>query len=317
MSMSFIFAEGDRLAILAAAQRVDAEEVWPVLALSTFEISRYKWRLEAILESPSDQERVLAMVREAAPGLAPHCRAVPDTDWVALSLAGLPAIHAGRFAIAGAHARDQIGPGKKVVIIEASEAFGTGHHGTTRGCLLALDGLYRRREKGFEHLQRFLDIGTGSGILSIAAAKAGASTIWASEIDKIAAKHARENAKANHVTHLHCLTRPGAQHKSIRSAAPFDVIFANILFRPLVRLAPSLVPLVRAGGRIIVSGLLQVQEPLARAAYTGRGLVVEKRIRLDGWITLVLRKPPASHTRKRDWRLNSAHSISQIAGRPR
>lgn len=289
--MSFIFAEGERLAILAAAQRVDAEEIWPVVALSTFELDRYKWRLEAIMESDSDQEHVLAMIREAAPSLSPHCRPVPDEDWIKLSLAGLPAIHAGRFAIAGEHARGQIGPGKKTVIIEASEAFGTGHHGTTRGCLLALDDLHRRRAKGIGRLDRFLDIGTGSGVLSIAAAKAGAQFIWASEIDKIAANHARDNAKANGVGHFHCLTLPGTQHLSIRSAAPFDVIFANILFRPLVRLAPSLVPLIRAGGRIIISGLLQAQEPLARAAYVSRGLVVEKRIRLDGWISLVLRKP--------------------------
>jgi ribosomal protein L11 methyltransferase len=171
-------------------------------------------------------------------------------------------------------------------LIEAGPAFGTGHHGTTLGCLL-----------GFEHVLRsgvpntVLDVGTGSGVLAIAAIKAGASRAIGTDIDPQSVTVANENARKNHVANrFRAYHTRGAGNALIRDAAPYDLIFANILARPLIGLSPEIARMIAPGGHVILSGLLTRQEPLVRAAYTGRGLDLVKRVRKDGWSSLVLRR---------------------------
>jgi ribosomal protein L11 methyltransferase len=169
------------------------------------------------------------------------------------------------------------------VWIEASEAFGTGHHGTTWGCLMGLERTLRERR-----VDRVLDVGAGSGVLAIAAAKCGAEGL-AIEIDARAAAIAEINAKQNKVANrVRVIAGDGARYIA---GQQFDLVFANILMRPLIKLAPKLVRAVEPGGTLILSGLLRTQAPLVREAYANRGLILERQIPKEAWMTLVWRKP--------------------------
>ncbi|MEO1188257.1 MAG: 50S ribosomal protein L11 methyltransferase [Pseudomonadota bacterium] len=281
-----ITAKGPRAAIEAAWDALAWTDPSPAGAVDAKEDTRLTWRLDAYAETLEDAEACAALINETAAELNPVVEALPDRDWVTLSLEGLPPVQAGRFLVAGSHALTETSPGKTDILIEAGPAFGTGHHGTTLGCLM-----------GYEHVlntgvpQKVLDIGTGSGVLAIAAVKTGAKRAIGTETDAQSVTVANENARKNNVSDAFKTYKTrGATNRIIQSAAPFDLIFANILARPLTRLAPSLVPLLERGGHIILSGLLTRQEPLVRAAYTGRGLTLVKRIRKDGWSTLVLRR---------------------------
>jgi ribosomal protein L11 methyltransferase len=223
---------------------------------------------------------------------------VAANDWVAASLARLKPVEAGSFTVHGAHDRARLAPNRIGIEIEAALAFGTGHHGTTRGCLLALDGLLKlqsRRElsaylplKG-EGMKRILDIGTGTGVLAIAAAKALRAPVLASDIDAEAVAVARENVRLNGAAPLvRCLCARGLTAPDFRAQAPFDLVFANILLAPLTRLAGPLRPLLASGAHVILSGLLANQENAALAAYRPHGLRLVRRIPLDEWVTLIL-----------------------------
>ena len=208
---------------------------------------------------------------------------VKAADWVAMSLEGLPAVRAGRFVVAGAHALSRESGGRTKIWIEASEAFGTGHHGTTWGCLMALEGVLRERRPA-----NVLDVGAGSGVLAIAAAKCGAEAL-AIEIDPRAAAIAEINARQNKVgQRMRVIAGDGAR---FIAGKQFDVVFANILMRPLIRLAPKLTRALEPGGTLILSGLLRSQAPLVREAYASRGLVLERQIPKEAWMTLVWKKP--------------------------
>lgn len=281
-----ISAKGPRAAIETAWDTLAWADPSPAGAVDAKEDTRLTWRLDAYSETLEDAEASAAMIRDVAPELNPVVEALEDRDWVTLSLEGLPPVRAGRFIVAGSHALTQNAPGKTDILIEAGPAFGTGHHGTTLGCLL-----------GYEHVldsgvpTKVLDVGTGSGVLAIAAIKTGAQRAIGTEIDTQSVIVANENASKNNVSNqFKTYQTRGATNRIIQSAAPYDLIFANILARPLTRLAPKLVPLIQSGGHIILSGLLTRQEPLVRAAYQGRGLTLVKRIRRDGWSTLVLRR---------------------------
>jgi ribosomal protein L11 methyltransferase len=215
-----------------------------------------------------------------------------------MSLEGLPAVRAGRFVVAGAHALAQEHGGRTRIWIEASEAFGTGHHGTTWGCLMGLEHYLRHKDRGPSGPQArlktrgpgfsVLDVGAGSGVLAIAAAKCGAEAL-AIEIDHRAAAIAEINARQNHVANrVRVIAGDGAR---FIAGQRFDLVFANILKRPLIRLAPKLVPAVAPGGTLILSGLLRTQAPLVREAYANRGLVLERQIPKEAWMTLVWRQP--------------------------
>ena len=201
------------------------------------------------------------------------------------SLAGLAPVTAGRFVVYGAHDRARIPFNRIGIEIEAALAFGTGHHGTTRGCLLALDSLCKSR--GGNTARRILDLGTGSGVLAIAAARALRQRVLATDVDGSAVDAARTNACFNHAgSFVEVIKADGVTAREIRGRAPYDLVFANILLRPLQRLATPLIQLTAPSGRVVLSGLLASQANAAIAAY--RGLALERRIDLDGWTTLVL-----------------------------
>ena len=258
----------------------------PAGAVDAKEDGRGTWRLDAFAETREDAELCVTIIASSAPELSARIEEVPERDWVTLSLEGLPPVSAGPFVVAGSHALVRQSPGKIAVLIEAGPAFGTGHHGTTLGCLQALDAVRRRGAIG-----KVLDLGTGSGVLAIAALKAGAVSALGTDIDLDSVLVANENAAKNHVSGFTALHVTGANTPRIRRAAPYDTVFANILMRPLIGLAPDIAALTAPGGTIILSGLLHHQAPPVRSAFAARGLNFQKQIREDGWSTLVFRKP--------------------------
>lgn len=269
--------------IRAAADELDRHDPSPADAVSWFEEKPGKFRLEVYVPTKQDADSARAIVGAAAPELHLIRKKVKPADWVAMALEGLPAVRAGRFVVAGAHALQRESGGRVKVWIEASEAFGTGHHGTTWGCLMGLESVLRTRR-----VERALDVGAGSGVLAIAAAKTGAEAL-AIEIDARAAAIAEINARQNKVaSRVRVIAGDGARYIA---GQHFDLVFANILMRPLIRLAPRLVPAVAPGGTLILSGLLRTQAPLVREAYASRGLLLEKMIPKEAWQTLVWRKP--------------------------
>jgi ribosomal protein L11 methyltransferase len=209
---------------------------------------------------------------------------IPDTDWVSETQKALPPVRAGRFTIHGSHDRARI-VSQWAIEIDAGRAFGTAHHGTTRGCLLELDRLC-----SLARPRHVLDLGTGSGVLAIAAAKAFSHrpSITAVDLDPIAIEVARENCRKNGAANLRLFVGEGAKPHLAYESAPFDVVLANILAKPLLKLAPRLRNLTRVGGILILSGLLsgQAREILARYRSTGFRLV--RRRDLEGWATLTL-----------------------------
>lgn len=283
--MLLVTAVGPLAAVKAAADAFDALDPSPVDAVSWFEEGAGKFRLELYAQTPEAAEEALGVIKGAAPRLTANVQELEDADWVAMSLDGLPPVHAGRFVVAGAHALNRIHGGRTKIWIEASEAFGTGHHGTTLGCLMMLEEELRRRR-----VRRVLDVGAGSGVLAIAAAKMGAHAT-AVEIDTRAAAIMDENVANNHIgARVKVIAGDGARF----SKGAHDLVFANILMRPLIRLAPLLSKATAPGGTLILSGLLTKQEPLIRLAYGGRGMILTHRFRREAWSTLVFRRPRAA-----------------------
>jgi ribosomal protein L11 methyltransferase len=281
--MLLLTALGTLAQIRAAADELDRHDPSPADAVSWFEEKPGKFRIEVYVPTKQDALSVEAIIGAAAPELHLKHKKVKAADWVAMSLEGLPAVRAGRFVVAGAHALMGESNGRTKVWIEASEAFGTGHHGTTWGCLMALEGVLRERR-----VSRVLDMGAGSGVLAIAAAKNGADAL-AIEIDHRAAAIAAINARQNKVEpRIQVIAGDGARYIAGKK---FDLVFANILMRPLIRLAPKLVRVIEPGGTLILSGLLRNQAPLVREAYANRGLILERQIPKEAWMTLVWRKP--------------------------
>lgn len=290
--MLLLTALGPLALIRAAADELDRHDPSPADAVSWFEESPNKFRLEVYVPTKQDAASACAIIGAAAPELHMVQKKVKPADWVAMSLEGLPAVRAGRFIVAGAHALANENGGRTKIWIEASEAFGTGHHGTTWGCLMALEGVLRERR-----VRRVLDVGAGSGVLAIAAAKHGAEAL-AIEIDHRAAAIAEVNARQNKVAaHMRVIAGDGARYIAGQT---FDLVFANILMRPLIRLAPKLTRATAPGGTLILSGLLRVQAPLVREAYESRGMILERMIPKEAWMTLVWRKaagPPTANKR--------------------
>ena len=253
-------------------------------AIAAFEGTDGRWNVEIHFEEAPDEAAVRRLIGEADGPAEVTFETVAARDWVAASLAGLKPVTAGRFTVHGVHDRPHVTANRIGIEIEAALAFGTGHHGTTRGCLLALDGIVKRAAPA-----RVLDIGTGTGVLAIAAAKACRVPVLASDIDPEAVRIARENARLNGVAPLvECLNAAGFGAPRFQARAPFDLVFANILLPPLKRLAGPMQPLLAPGAHVVLSGLLAAQEQAALAAYRPHGLTLVRRIPLGEWVTLVL-----------------------------
>jgi len=241
------------------------------------------WRIDAYPVS-DEQAEAFRRALQAFPALTVRTEPLADADWLAMALSGLPPVRAGRFFVYGLHDRGRIPPNAVGLRIEAGAAFGTGHHGTTVGCLLAYDRLLKAG--GFA---KVLDVGCGTGVLAIAAAKCGAGQAVGTDIDPVSVRISRENAKVNRVR-ARFLHAAGLQHPDVRAAAPYDLVFANILARPLVSLAQPIRLALKPGGVAILSGLLRTQERMVRAAYLARGFSLQRRYHRDAWATLVLKK---------------------------
>jgi ribosomal protein L11 methyltransferase len=213
-----------------------------------------------------------------------HVALLPDADWIKLSQEGLPPVRSGRFFVYGAHDAGLVPHALIPIRIEAGMAFGTGHHETTALCLLLLSDLAKRRR-----FSRMLDLGTGTGLLAIAAVKLWRNTVRASDIDPSAAAVARDNAVLNGVGPLILtVTADGLVDPKLAAGKPYDLIIANILAGPLTRLAPQIAAAVASGGTIILSGLLSWQENLVSSYYRPHGLVLRRCLRDGPWSALLL-----------------------------
>ncbi len=280
-----IVARGPRAEVEAAAAALDAD---PALESATYSIleedeDRGVWRIDAYPTSETEAQGLTTALARF-PGLTVTTEVLADADWLAMALSGLPPVRAGRFFVYGLHDRGRAPVNAVKLRIEAGAAFGTGHHGTTVGCLLAYDALLKRKR-----FARVLDVGTGTGVLAIAAAKCGAKRPVGTDIDRVSVRIARENAAVNRVS-ARFVWADGLDHRAVRRDAPYDLVFANILARPLVGLAQPIRGALKPGGLAILSGLLRHQERYVRSAYLARGFKLQTRVRRDAWATLVLRR---------------------------
>ncbi len=245
------------------------------------------WQVEAYFSFEPDEESLRELIAVAG-GAEVAASAVFDTtekrDWVAKSLEGLAPVRAGRFVVHGAHDRDKVGPSDIGIEIEAGLAFGTGHHGTTRGCLILFDRLLKRRRPA-----SVLDVGCGAGVLAIAAARALHRRVWLGDIDPVAVEVANANAKLNGTGVLtRALTAKGVEARALRDPGPYDVVFANILAKPLRLLAPSLARQIAPRGEAILSGLLLSDVAGVLSAWRAQGFCLAERVHLEGWAALRL-----------------------------
>jgi ribosomal protein L11 methyltransferase len=245
------------------------------------------WLVEVYFRAMPDEDSVRDLIALAAgPDMEVAFDSFGDKDWVAASLEGLAPVRAGRFTIHGSHDRNQVPANTVGIEIEAALAFGTGHHGTTRGCLLALDSLLKRKSP-----KRPLDIGTGTGVLAIAAARALHLPVLASDIDPVAIATARNNIRFNKAgSYVRSFVARGTTAHAMQANKPFDLVFANILLGPLMRLAAPMSKLLAPDATVILSGLLHAHANAALSAYRAQGLHLIRQIKLDEWTTLVLAK---------------------------
>ena len=210
---------------------------------------------------------------------------IPETDWVAKVKRELNPVEAGRFFVCGKHDLKKMPTGRVGLLIEASMAFGTGHHGTTKGCLLAFDKFFVQSR----NLKNVIDIGCGTAVLAMAVGKVSSAKIIASDVDPIAVEVALENLKANNLENrIDCIEAMGFEDFRIKSRAPYDLIFANILKRPLIDLAPDISGHISSGGQAIISGILDEQAEEIIDFYQQNDLVVFDRIDIGEWVTLTL-----------------------------
>ena len=218
-----------------------------------------------------------------------HVALLPDVDWIKLSQEGLPPVRAGRFFVYGAHDAGTVPSGVIPIRIEAGMAFGTGHHETTALCLAAMSALAKRRR-----FANVLDLGCGTGLLAIGAAKLWRRRVLASDIDPVAIAVTRANASANGEAALvHAVVADGLDHPALAGHAPYDLVVANILAEPLTRLSGAITQVVERGGWLVMSGLLRWQENLVLSFYHPRGLVLRDIRRQNMWSALVLEKAKA------------------------
>ena len=278
--------EAEPQAASRIARDLDTADAPQALSVSYFECGDARVEVSALYAGRPDEATLSALIARAtqeSPVSPLHIEELPPTDWVTLSQGQRAPIRAGRFLVHGSHDRGTVSPGRYRLEIDAGQAFGTAHHGSTRGCLHMLDALAKRGRPDL-----VLDLGTGSGILALAAACAFDRPVIATDNDPVAVAVARDNArKAGLAQQVHTLVADGLAHPALRRLSP-DLVLANILARPLHDLAPALARAVRPGGYAVLSGLTAPQAPGIQARYRSHGFVLEKRIILDGWATLLL-----------------------------
>ncbi len=244
------------------------------------------WEVGGYFEAPPDSAELAVLA--AAMGAKPFVVSeLPETDWVAHVRRELAPVVAGRFFVYGSHDADKVPQACEPLLIEAAMAFGTGHHGTTLGCLRALD---RLATDGFQG-RRVVDIGCGTAVLAMAAARIWADRVLASDIDEVAVEVARANVAANGLEgRVECVEAAGFDHPRLAAAAPFDLVFANILKGPLVALAPDMAEALQPGGYAILSGILNEQADEVAGVYARFGINAVHRESIVDWTTLTIRK---------------------------
>ncbi|MCR5876365.1 50S ribosomal protein L11 methyltransferase [Phenylobacterium sp. J426] len=280
-----IIARGPRREAEAAANALEAEPATEALTYSILEEDEDHdvWRIDAF--PTTDEERTaIEGVLSTFAGLRTVVEKLADADWLAMALSGLPPVRAGRFFVYGAHDKG-LAPASTVNLrIEAGAAFGTGHHGTTVGCLQAYHDLLKSRR-----FERVLDVGCGTGVLAIAAARTGSRIAVGTDIDEPSVRIANENAALNNAG-ARFVHASGLNHPEVRNDGPYDLVFANILAPPLVALSQEIKTALKPGGFAILSGLLRTQERRVLAAYMSKGFRLHRRLHRDAWATLVLRR---------------------------
>jgi ribosomal protein L11 methyltransferase len=284
--------------LYVAATERDAERILGILsdvfgeedlALATTEVDEKRdlWEASVYLMAADEddiRQRIADGLAEAYPGLAIEREVIPDVDWIAKSLEGLTPVRAGRFLVHGSHDRSKVKINDVSIEIDAGQAFGTGHHGTTAGCLEMIDAVARAQT-----IRRALDLGTGSGVLAIGLRKIRNIPILATDIDPVAVAVAKENVRRNGIASgLKLVTAPGFHSPAFAQEGPFDLIIANILARPLMKMAPQLAAHLAPGGSVILSGILAAQRWKVLAAYSGVRLHHVRTIWRNGWVTIHL-----------------------------
>jgi ribosomal protein L11 methyltransferase len=246
------------------------------------------WAVEVFFGEPPDEELIRALVAAVAGPKAAEAAQfskIAKQDWVQNALAGLNPVRAGRVLVHGSHDRQKLRGNDIGIEIEAALAFGTGHHGTTLGCLRALDRILKRRRP-----RQVLDVGTGTGVLAIAAAKLLRGAVSSSDIDPVAVETARENAIANGAgPYVRPVVAAGVRHAGLRKRRA-DLILANILAKPLRLLAPGLARVATPNAELVLSGLLLRDVAGVLSAYAAQGYALRERRDIDGWATLVLKR---------------------------
>ncbi|EJZ19473.1 50S ribosomal protein L11 methyltransferase [Rhizobium sp. Pop5] len=261
-------------------------------AIGTTEVDEKKDIWEASVYMMAEDEadvrsRVEAALKSAFPDARLQREVIPDVDWVVKSLEGLKPVRAGRFLVHGSHDRDKVRPGDIAIEIDAGQAFGTGHHGTTAGCLEVIDAVVRSHP-----VRNALDLGTGSGVLAIAVRKLKNIPVLATDIDPVATRVAAENVRRNGIASgIVARTAPGFHSTAFFEFGPFDLIIANILARPLIKMAPQLTTHLAPGGSVILSGILASQRWKVIAAYSGARLRHVRTIWRNGWVTIHFDRP--------------------------
>lgn len=283
----FTISEPDASRIFSKLEVEFEDDGWP-LAMTELDDATALQEISLYLdgEVPAVAQRLDRLV-ETTPGTSSvSVEAVPDIDWVAHALDGLQPVSAGRFMVHGSHDRARLQPHQIGIEIDAGQAFGTGHHGTTSGCLDMMTSVVRR-----ERPLNALDLGTGSAVLAIALAKMCRIPVLATDIDPVATAVAQQNISLNGVTRFVRATNAnGFLDKRITEAAPFDLIITNILARPLMTLAPEMARNLVSGGSVILSGILDRQRQAVLAAYRNQQFRHVRTTSRDGWVTLHLKR---------------------------
>lgn len=256
---------------------------------SAYEDASGEWLFEATCDAAPDLEAFHAIARETLGGDVAFSAEVidPDIDWVARSLEGLRPVTAGSFYVHGGHDVAPAPAGAIPIHIEAAQAFGTGHHETTAGCLEAIDGLLKVRR-----FRRPIDVGTGTGVLAIAVAKRlHGIPVLATDIDPVAVRTTDDNTRLNGASRqVETIVADGLSHPGIRRGAPYDLVIANILAGPLVALAPAVARVAGRGAAIVLSGLLETQSLRVQSTYASQGMAVRRKLIRGDWATLILER---------------------------